>query len=198
MKDSIQDIREIVEESALDASMERMETEREREIWINHHICYLHEELGDLEINRNCFAPLEIAEKLDQLREAIFSCQKPRSGRLQQELDALKRDWDHLHFFYAFPDSEELNPDSLWNNVYHNLKGKNDGILALFQEQCLAAEEVFNGKGRKSYSRLPKPVLDDVKGRLFERFPEVPLQEIGNEVLAAAIMASLGDRMMGT
>jgi regulator of replication initiation timing len=191
---------------------DRIDQLEEGELVLNHTISDMQKELSELQISMNRLAPLEIATKLDLLQERIFSCPKPSTGLLQSNLNSLKDRFDHLHFQYVFPDTEELNPDSFQNNLLYRIEQRIESSdpeaattlresLSSLQQQCNAAEKIFQGKGLSAYFELPEPVRQDVEGRLFERFPDLSFNDLstypeGQVHLAAAIMASLSDRMM--
>lgn len=196
----------------LESAMQRLDEIEAREIALNGRISDLHKELCDLQISMNRLEPLEIAQKLDLLREKIFECPEPSTELLKKSLQSLKERFDHLLFLYVFPDTEELNPNSFQNTLLFRCEQKvsrsdektaaslKKTLLAL-QLQCDAAEEIFQGKGFSTYLSLPEEVREDVEGRLFEKHPQRSLEEIvrlpdGPLFFASAVMASLGDRMM--
>ena len=52
----------------------------------------------------------EIAERLDQLQLMILSC-RPTTDYLKNQVENLRRQWNHLRFPADFPIAEELDPD---------------------------------------------------------------------------------------
>ncbi len=207
-------VRSLVEQTVfLDQLFDRMDELEEAELTLNQRISDLQKDLSDLQISMNRLTPLEIATKLDLFQEKIFSCPKPSTALLQNNLSILKDRFEHLHFKFVFPDTEELNPDSFQNNLLYRIEQKifdsadpeaaaklRRGLSGL-QLQCEAAEEIFHGRGLGGYFKLSEEIHQDVEGRLFERFPDqtfdsLSTQPEGQIQIAAAIMASLSDRMM--
>ncbi len=204
--------RAVLNSGVLEEVFDRIDELQETELGLNRKISDLQRELDELQISMDRLEPLAIALRLDLLQEKIFSCPKPATGLLLQNLNVLKDRFDHLHFQYIFPDTEELNPDSFQNNLLYRMEQEithSDperadalkGSLSSLQSQCKAAEEIFLGKGLVTYFTLPESVQQEIEGRFFERFPKSSLEILlsepeGQMQLAAAVMASLADRMM--
>src|SRR5690606_8386804 len=74
--------------------------------------------------------------------------------------------------------------------------------LDLLKGQCRAAEEIFRGKGCRTYLNLPASLRADIEGRLFEAAPGCSIASLSKDpdkavMAAGAVMASLSERMMG-
>lgn len=196
----------------MERAMERLEELAQSEIALNSRISDLRKELSELSIAMNSLEPVEIASRLDLLQRSIFNCSEPSTSLLREDLSVLKDRFEHLRFEFLFPDTEELKRDSFQNNLLYRMEQKiaQSGpkaaahlqeSLASLQSQVKAAEEIFRGKGLSSYSALPKHVRSDIEGRVFERFPGSSIEALSSELngrilAAAAVMASLGDRMI--
>lgn len=195
----------------LERAFERLGELEEQEIMLNRQISDLRKEASELSISMNRLEPLEIALRLDQLGQEIFSLSEPSTVCLKEELCGLKERLERLHFQFAFPEAEELRQDSFQNNFVYRMEKEIAGskpkkgaalreCLQSLQNQCRAAEEIFRGKGPAAYLALPKNVRADIEGRLFERFPECSVGSLaedpkGRIFAAMAIMASLTERM---
>jgi len=196
----------------MERALERIEELEDSEISLNCKIFDLCKETNELQICKTRLNPVEIASRLDQLREKIFSCPTPSTDRLQKELSDLKERWKHLYFQFVFPDAEELEKDSFQNNFFYRLKQQIalanpktalqlQEYLASLQSQCQAAEEIFEGKGLEGYRSLPVALQKEIEGRLFEKRPGVSLKHLlqepdGEILIAAAIMSSLSERLL--
>lgn len=197
----------------LERALGRLDELEQSEMALNREISDLRKEASELSISMNRLEPVEIAVKLDRLGQEIFSLSEPSTVFLKEDLSCLKERFETLCFRFAFPDAEELRPGSFQNTLLFRLEQKirnSDRKMAAalrsslrsLQSQCRAAEEIFRGKGLASYSVLPKEVRTDVEGRLFEKFPGASIESLltdpnNRNLAAAAIMASLSDRMMG-
>ena len=196
----------------LERALERLSELEQSEIALNREISDLRKEASELSIAMNLLEPIEIAGRLDRLGQEIFSLAEPSTVVLQEDLGGLKERFETLCFRFAFPDAEELRQDSFQNNLRFRLEQRiaNSGpktaavlksSLRSLESQCRAAEEIFRGKGPASYLALPKEVRADVEGRLFEKVPDVSIESLlsdpkNQNLVAAAIMAAFGDRMM--
>ncbi len=197
----------------LERALERLDELEQSEMALNREISDLRKEASALSISMNRLDPVEIALKLDRLGQEIFSLSEPATVFLKEDLRCLKARFETLCFRFSFPDAEELRPSSFQNTLLYRLEQKIRNSdpktaaalrtsLRSLQSQCRAAEEVYRGKGVASYLALPKEVRSDIEGRLFEKFPGVSIESLMSDpdnrnLVAAAIMASLGDRMMG-
>jgi hypothetical protein len=194
-----------------EAAMKRTEELGNHEICLNHEICRLLEEMNNLIIEKTWLTPDQFAQKLGELQNKIFSCSQPNTQSLKQGLRLLENQWNHLYFLYTFPMAEELNPDSFISNYFHRTRERTEqmqltdpvqasqlqAMLKDLQRECFAAEQVFCGKGDRLYSRLSPDVQTAVQQRLFAHDPILLMNQRQNpEILAAAIMADLADRMM--
>jgi len=197
-----------------EAAIKRSEELGNQEVVLNHQICRLREEMNDLKIEKDRLTPEQIAEKLDELQKKIFSCIRPCTYSLQQELRSLENQWNHLHFLYVFPVAEELNPDSFISNYFHRIShriaevrssdpgqaAKLQETLKEFQRMCSAAEQLFCGKGGRGYRQLSPEIQIAVQQRLFAYNPGLSMNKGVSkekpEILAGAIMADLADRMV--
>lgn len=192
----------------LERALERLGELEESEIALNREISDLRKEASDLSISMNRLDPIEIAVKLDRLGQEIFALPEPSTIFLKEDLGSLKTRFEKLCFRFLFPDAEELRPGSFQNNLHFRIKLaiKNSDLktaaalrvsLRSLERQCRAAEEIFRGKGLSCYHSLSNEVRADVEGRLFEKFPGVSIESLNQNLIAAAIMASFSDRMMG-
>lgn len=204
----------VFEGALLERAFERLEELETSEIALNRQISDLRKELTELSISLNRLEPMEMALRLDQLKANIFACREPATANLKSDLRVLKRRIEQLCFQFVFPETEELRRDSFQNNLLYRMEKEIANSdpetasflkkrLASFKTQCRAAEEIFRGKGHRTYSLLPPSVRADIKGKLFEQFPDYPIEALffeskGRIVAAGAIMASLGERMLST
>jgi hypothetical protein len=199
-----------------ESAMKRTEELGNQEIVLNHQICHFREEMNDLMIEKDRLTPEQIAYRLDELQKKIFSCSRPSTPCLQEELRSLENQWSHLYFLYAFPVAEELNPDSFFSNYFHRIShrieqmrsndpgqaAKLQTLLKDLQRECAAAEMLFLGKGDRGYRLLPQDTQRAIQQRLFAYDPELSLKMKEGavkekfEILAGAIMADLADRMI--
>lgn len=193
-----------------------MEQFQDREISLNQQLSVLYGQLDELDLSMSRLNPMDIAELLEILRKEIEVCPNPLTNLLQEKLLKLQKVWDRLNFLFFFSIAQELNSDSFQGNFYHRLsihieelkkkKSKEasrlERTLISLQKQCKAAEEVFCGKGLDAYFRLPEEIRLDIEQRLFERYPNFSIRkaetEEDREVITAAIMASLSERMQST
>ena len=198
----------IFSSGVFEAAMQRADELNDREMALNHQICLLRQELGDLAIAKDRFTPEQIAEQLDALRQKIFSCGAPSTPCLARQLLEIEQQWSHIHFLFDFPIAEELNPDSFQSNLLSRLTHRIGELrssepkkaaslqqtLKRFQQQCQLAEEIYSGQ-RKA-SSLPAKMKLEVMQRLFGHFPDLTIEHIDRSTVAAAIMASLSEQMM--
>lgn len=195
-----------------EAAMKRTEELNNQEICLNHKICQLLEEMNDLMIEKDHLTPDETAQWLNELEDKIFSCRRPSTPSLQQKLRSLKNQWNHLNFLYIFPVAEELNPNSFISNYFYRMSHRIEQmrpkdpeealmlqkLLKDLQRECVAAEQMFCGKGDRSYRQLPEDIQIAIQQRLFAHDPDRSRNLLQNpEILAGAIMADLADRMIG-
>jgi hypothetical protein len=192
-----------------EAALERTDELNNQEIALNHEICLMREEIGDLAIAKDRFTPEQIADQLDALQQRILSC-APTTRYLQNQVQSLEKELRHLHFLFAFPAAEELNPDSFQSNLISRLNHQIETLrrsdpaearvleqnLLSFQQQCQAAEDVYCERGWDSYRRLSAEIRLDVERHLFAERPGVKIEQVDREIAAHAIMASLADRMV--
>lgn len=200
-------VQSIFSSNLFEAAMQRADELNDREIALNHQICLMREELGDLAIAKDRLTPQQISEELDVLQQKIFSCIPPSTHYLSRQINDLKRQWMHIHFQFEFPLSEELNPDSFQSNLHSRLTHqiqihhKDDpeqaaffkAKLALYQQQCQAAEEIFSGKGLHSYWKLPSDIRKRIDQRLFDIAGSI--ENVDPTSAAAAVMAVLSEQM---
>jgi hypothetical protein len=194
-----------------EAAMKRTEELSNQEIFLNREICHLREEINALMIEKSQLTHEQIAQALDGLQKKIFSCSSPSTHSLQQELRVLENQWNHLFFLYTFPAAEELNPDSFISNYFHRMSHQIEQMRATdpeqaarlqtmlknHQRQCLAAEQLFCGKGDRCYRQLPQEIQIAVQQRIFAHKRDFSMKgDQSREILAGAIMADLSDRMV--
>lgn len=179
----------------IEAAIQRADELSNREMALNHQICSWRESLNDLSLMKDRLPPEDVAAKLDDLREKIFSCAYPTSPMLKHQLDDLQKQCLHLEFLETFPAADELNPDSFQSNLFHRLNAdpRQRVKLQSLQHICDAAEEAFHGD-LSAYQRLPEDIKLAVEQRLFERFPESGIEKLEPELRAAAIMSVLSDK----
>lgn len=203
---------EIFTSGLFEAAMQRTEELGDQEMTLNHQICHWREEINDLIIDKDQYPPEEIAMRLNDLQERIFSCTKPTTITLQKQLNDLQKECNHLHFLFSFPLAEELNPDSFMSNVIHRISSRTEKLkdrdpekirlqkmLNIFQQECQAAEQVFAHQGLSDFRKLPSEIRLAIEQRLFSRFPELSIEserEEDHEIIARAIMSDLSDRMV--
>jgi hypothetical protein len=199
--------------NVFEAAMQRIEELGDREVSLNHQICYLQEAINDLIIDKDRLPPDQVAEMLYALQKQIFSCARPSTGLLLQQLKGLETEWNHLHFLCTFPLGEEFNPDSFISNYFLRVSNQIEHLksthpkqarrlkttLECLEKECRAAEQVYCGKGLSGYQKLPKSIRQSIEQRLFERFPDRPVWvtdgEEMREIWAGAIIADLSDRI---
>jgi hypothetical protein len=189
-----------------------MEELHDRELQLNHEIASLEEQLNELDLSIDRLPPLEIAALLELLRKKIDSCPAPMTGAVKNRLHNAKNRWHHLNFVFFFSIAQELNPDCFRSNWIHrislSIKNKKQSRktehlrkkVRILQQQCQAAEELFTGRGLKTYRKLPANRRLDIEQRLWERCPHLSIENIkteeDQEILTGAIMASLADQIM--
>ena len=197
----------------LETALKRTDDLNDQEIFINHQICQLHEEMNNLILEKDRLNPEQIAHELDDLQKKIFSCSRPCTLSLQQELRSLENQWNHLNFLYTFPVAEGLEPDSFISNYFHRMTNQIEQLrsndpaqaaklqttLKSLQRLCFAAEQLFCGKGDRGYRHLPQEVQKAIGQRIFAHDPEFSMNDLqsneGRGILAGAIMAELADQM---
>jgi len=196
-----------------EAAFKRSEELEKQETYLNHYICHLRQEINDLMIGNDRMAPDQIAQTLDELREKIFSCTRPCTRALQQELRSLKNQWNHLDFLNTFPTARELIRDSFISNFFYQRSLQIEEVekrdpnqaaelkkqLRTLEQECSAAEELYCGKGEKKYQELPKNIKLSIRQLMFAHDPARSMEDPDpeqREVLAGAIMADVANRMV--
>lgn len=181
-----------------EAAMKRSVELNDREMAINHQICHWREELNDLSISKDRLTPDDIAFKLNDLKEKIFSCPEPESPMMRAQLNAIKRAWNHLYFLDQFPVAEELNFSFFQNNLSHQMKHSPDGKkhAQSLKQLCHAAEEAFGGRV-SAFQRLPDEDRQATEQCLFRTFSKkMLLKDCDPTILASAIMSVVSDRLI--
>lgn len=203
--------RSFFSEGLIEAAMQRTQELWDKEVAINHRICRLRRDLGDLAIRKDCMDPEQGTETLDAIGRQIFSCDHPATHSLKKQLNGLEKQWKHLQFVFAFPEAEELNPDSFQSNFYwrltdhiKTLKSDDPERACSLQKtlnslvlQCRAAEEIYAGKGLHLFQRLPHDIRHAIERRLFSLAPDGRIDRPEHRAAAAdAVMRVLMDRLM--
>ena len=156
---SLRELRSAVEKDDLfEAAMEQLDELNDHESLLNHELCEMQKELGDLEIFAHRLPPEDVATRLDLVSLKMQTLQKPSTFQLKKKFTDLKRQIKHLEFLQEFPIAHELNADSFQANLIHRIsqqmrsapRRKASSLkrtLTALRKKCSLAEKAFAKDG---------------------------------------------------